>query len=169
MKCYAGIGSRQTPPDVLALMTKIAVRLEGSGLVLRSGGALGADSAFSAGAIGYKAIYLPWEGFNGHKHGAGGGVVCGSQEDLQEIAKKHHPCWYSLNYAVRKLHTRNVAQILGSVNPGECKSLFVVCWTPGGKGGGGTGQALRVAKAYDVPIHDLGKPDVLARAREVYG
>lgn len=169
MKCYAGIGSRQTPPEVLALMTKIAARLEQRGLVLRSGGAEGADTAFSNGTIGYKAIYLPWEGFNGHKHGAGGGVVCGSQANLQEIAQKHHPRWHSLNHAVRKLHTRNVAQILGSVNPGECNSLFVVCWTPEGKGGGGTGQALRVAKTYGVQVYDLGKPDVLEESRDIYG
>jgi hypothetical protein len=33
---------------------------------------------------------------------------------------------------------------------------FIVCYTPGGSGQGGTGQALRVARAYNIPVTDLG-------------
>lgn len=43
---YTGIGSRQTPPEILKMMTKIATQLESKGWVLRSGGAEGADEAF---------------------------------------------------------------------------------------------------------------------------
>jgi predicted Rossmann fold nucleotide-binding protein DprA/Smf involved in DNA uptake len=45
---YAGIGSRQTPPDVLRRMTRYAQRLQELGWVLRSGGAAGADTTFQA-------------------------------------------------------------------------------------------------------------------------
>lgn len=46
---YAGIGSRNTPEPVLALMQRCATRLEVLGYTLRSGGANGADSSFEAG------------------------------------------------------------------------------------------------------------------------
>lgn len=42
---------------------------------------------------------------------------------------------------------------------------FVACWTPGGEVVGGTGHALRVAKAHGVPIRNLGDPSVMERAR----
>lgn len=32
-----------------------------------------------------------------------------------------------------------------------------ICWTKNGSGQGGTGQALRIAKAYNIPIFDAGK------------
>jgi hypothetical protein len=49
---------------------------------------------------------------------------------------------------------RNSFQVLGEdlETPATC----VICWTPGGKGDGGTGQALRIARHYDVPIIDIG-------------
>jgi predicted Rossmann fold nucleotide-binding protein DprA/Smf involved in DNA uptake len=43
---YAGIGSRETPKEVLKSMTNYAKELSATGWVLRSGGADGADTAF---------------------------------------------------------------------------------------------------------------------------
>ena len=43
---YAGIGARATPPPILSLMTRAAFALCKRGYVLRSGRAIGADSAF---------------------------------------------------------------------------------------------------------------------------
>ena len=43
---YAGIGSRETPKEILKEMTKIGQELESKGYTLRSGGAIGADKAF---------------------------------------------------------------------------------------------------------------------------
>lgn len=64
---YAGVGSRETPHEILALMTDVAKILGQHGWTLRSGGARGADTAFEDGAKGFKReIYLPWRGFNGH-------------------------------------------------------------------------------------------------------
>jgi predicted Rossmann fold nucleotide-binding protein DprA/Smf involved in DNA uptake len=64
-KYYAGVGSRQTPENILHLMTRIAMRMAELGWVLRSGGAKGADYAFEKGAGDKKEIYLPWRGFGG--------------------------------------------------------------------------------------------------------
>jgi predicted Rossmann fold nucleotide-binding protein DprA/Smf involved in DNA uptake len=60
---YAGIGSRETPPDVQKLIFDIADKLAKKGYVLRSGGADGADLTFEAGcdnSNGLKEIFLPW-------------------------------------------------------------------------------------------------------------
>ena len=56
---YAGIGSRNTPENIQAIMTKLATKLESLGWVLRSGGADGADSAFELGVLSHqnKEIY----------------------------------------------------------------------------------------------------------------
>lgn len=62
------------------------------------------------------------------------------------------------------MHARNVLQILGQRTPFTLKSKCVVCWTPDGADGsstetsiltGGTGQAIRIAKAYGVPVFNL--------------
>lgn len=157
-KHYAGIGSRATPPTIRSIMTALAIRLRLRAYRLRSGGAVGADSAFARGAGLQADIYLPWAGFNN----IASGIVCGENSRLREIAARTHPAWEHCSAAARKLHTRNVAQILGA-QEGDPISAFVACWTPGGRGGGGTGQAIRVAKLFAVPVYDLGRDGELDR------
>ena len=62
---YTGIGSRETPSFVLELMEEFAKNLEQRDYILRSGGAKGADQAFSRGAgdTDFKDIYVPWPKF----------------------------------------------------------------------------------------------------------
>jgi hypothetical protein len=149
-KYYAGVGSRQTPENILHLMTRIAMRMAELGWVLRSGGAKGADYAFEKGAGDKKEIYLPWRGFGG----SNSEHIVGSYPRLREIAEKHHPAWQACSAAAKSLHTRNVAQILGD-SKDSSPSTCVICWTPEGKGGGGTGQAIRIAHSYGIPVFDL--------------
>ena len=74
-----------------------------------------------------------------------------------EIASKYHPRWNYLSQGAKFLQARNSHQILGwDLNT---PSDFVICWTKGGKGQGGTGQALRLARDYNIPIFDCGKFD----------
>lgn len=150
LRFYAGIGSRETPREMLVVMTQLAAELERRGYVLRSGGAEGADTAFEAGtSLKGRRIYLPWAKFNGRA-----GIVCGDVTSLRMIAQQHHPAWSQLTRGAQALHARNVAQVVGYY-PEAQRSEFVVCWTRGGAGGGGTGQALRIARTYSVPIYDL--------------
>ena len=150
-RIYAGIGSRETPPSVCAEMTAIAEQLDLLGFTLRSGGADGADAAFENGVLlEAPQIFLPWKGFNNRK---GLLVPDSSSLDAAKIASKFHPNWERLTYGARKLHTRNVAQVLGADLKTPCD--FIVCWTKDGKASGGTGQALRIATAYDVKIYNL--------------
>lgn len=51
---YCGIGSRKAPKHVLDLMTKIGESFAKKGLLLRSGGAIGADTAFERGCDAVK-------------------------------------------------------------------------------------------------------------------
>lgn len=153
MKFYAGVGSRETPRAVQNEMTAIAQRLRTLGFVLRSGGADGADTAFERGAGPDKRVYVPWIGFKG-RHGENM-VVVGRDPGLQATAAQCHPAWWKLSAAGRMLHTRNVAQVLGYSPEDAVNSSFVVCWTPGASGSGGTGQAIRIAQKYGVKVYDL--------------
>lgn len=134
-------------------MTNYAAALAELGYTLRSGGAPGADTAFEQGTAAFpqqQAIYLPWAGFNNHRDG----IVVGDDETLRVIAERHHPAWGACKQGARKLHTRNVSQILGQTQPWVL-SDFVLCWTRNARGQGGTGQAIRIARAYGVPVYDL--------------
>lgn len=150
---YAGIGSRGTPLPVCRSMVEVGQQLGELGYILRSGGADGADESFEAGADsvwggGVKEIFLPWENFNGSLS-----RLYPPSASAFELAARFHPVWEKLGQPARALHARNCHQILGL----DLRSpvAFVLCWTQGGKGGGGTGQALRIAKHYDIPTIDM--------------
>lgn len=171
MRYFTGVGSRETPDDVLTVMEGLAFMLARSGWVLRSGGADGADAAFERGAMRgmhpeslepWPQIFLPWRGFNDRPVGPD---FFPPQPAAFVVAERHHPAWGLLTRGGRMLHARNVHQVIGPDVLSASPSTFLVCWTPGGRGSGGTGQAIRLANTYGVPVFDLGLPDVLARIR----
>jgi len=147
---YTGIGSRKTPQGVLNTMTILASNLELTGLILRSGGADGADSAFEAGVkdSANKSIFLPWKGFN--KNPSEHYTI---SPEAYEMAEHYHPAWNRCSFAARQFHARNCYQVLG-LNLAT-PSQFIVCWTPDGKHVGGTGQALRIATDHNIPIFNM--------------
>ena len=154
MFTYAGIGSRKTPTDVQLVMKDIAKQLAPL-WKLHSGFAAGADQAFAVGAAeanGEMVNFIPWEGFNGAP-GNDERFVVGYSPEAMNIAKQFHPNWDACSSAAKLLHMRNVFQIAGlDLNtPVD----MVVCWTPNGKRGGGTGQALRIAEYLNIPIFDI--------------
>lgn len=165
-RLYAGIGSRETPPEVLAKMEALASDLAGQGFVLRSGAAAGADAAFELGcdrARGAKDIWLPWRGFNGHESGSFPG------EAHFESAAVLHPAWVRLSRGARALHARNVGQVLGAdlQTPVE----FVLCWTPDGCESrekrsartGGTGTAIALADERGIAVFNMFWSDAIER------
>lgn len=156
---YAGIGSRDTPHDILNMMSLIARELAPF-CTLRSGHADGADRAFESGCIagnGKKEIYLPWEGFNCAPTNNPDYICMPSSLQATAFAAMHHPAWERCSQAAKKLHTRNVAQIYGAKLNSPVD--LVICWTKEGKRKGGTGQALRMAEAKQIPIFDLALPE----------
>ena len=166
---YAGVGSRSTPAEVLQWMESIGRGMARAGMVLRSGAARGADSAFERGcdrAGGDKRIYLPKAGFRG-RWPDGAQVLVGGGAWAQALGRKHHPAWDGLDGYVKLLMARNTHQVLGDEGA-RAPSIVVIGWTPGGSGGGGTGQAYRLARAHGVPVVDLamgGRFDAGAPAR----
>ena len=152
MNYYAGIGSRETPIDTLHLFKKVAYYLSQKQFILRSGGAKGADKAFETGCDnnnGQKEIYLPWSGFEGSDSNL---IV--SDPKAFEISEKFHPYWSNLSQGARKLQARNSHQALGKDL--ETPAKFIICWTKNGKDQGGTSQAIRIARAYSIPILNAG-------------
>ena len=162
---YAGIGSRDTPEDVLDQFEYLGQWFGERGHILRSGHAAGADSAFERGCVkvhGKMEIYLPWRGFNG----SASPLICQENDGSAEIARTFHPHFDMLGQGAQKLQARNSYQILGyGLNkPAD----FVICWTKGGLGRGGTGQALRIANHYGIPIFDFGQYELLSDAKSKF-
>lgn len=152
MKTYAGIGSRETPVEIQHLMYQIAKHLAQNGYTLRSGGAQGADQAFEKGCdsiSGDKEIYLPWANFEG----SNSSLIIKDIEAF-EIAEKFHPYWQNLSQGAKKLQARNSHQVLGPDL--STPSKFIICYTKAGKKAGGTGQAIRIAEDYSIPVFDCG-------------
>jgi len=156
-KSYAGIGSRETPEEIISKIKEISKRLANLDYVLRSGGAGGADIAFEEGCddvSGKKEIFLPWKNFNNNHSPLYLGFDWKKANPIAiEYAQKYHPYWNRLKFPAKKFMIRNSFQIMGwNMN----KPIdFVVCYTSDGKFTGGTGQALRIAKDKNIPIYNL--------------
>jgi len=152
---YTGIGSRSTPKILEPILFGIAKKLEENDFILRSGGADGADKFFELGALsnlGRSQIFLPWKFFN-YSHSS----LFNINPQAFTIAKQIHPNWNVLTDNSKKLHARNVHQVLGEHL--NSPSLFLICWTPNGKIIGGTATAINLAKEYNIPVFNLGKSD----------
>jgi hypothetical protein len=186
---YAGVGARQTPPDVQELLRRAAAYLAGLGWMCRSGGAPGAATACEAGALqglragapGGLTVYLPWPTFERGQRayralGARGeglrvAVLGEPRPAAFALAARHLPDWTRLALDDRALHARTVHLILG---PGlAAPAAFVLCWTADGALGtraapvtdatGDSGPALRLAAARGIPVLNVARPDHLAR------
>lgn len=184
---YTGVGSRETPTVVLDLMREMARIFAGKGLTLRSGAADGADQAFELGWLDWYVkqtpwpgpgeqraeLYLPWNGFNKHDdYGCFSAnmslAILRKVSEAQEIAKSLHPAWDAvkkdgtpvLSQAAKKLHTRNVYQVLGQTL--DEPSRFLVGYAKLDKQGnpkGGTATAMKLAERYGVTVYNLYKDE----------
>lgn len=167
---YAGVGSRKTPAQVLKSMELIGEQLSGRWL-LRSGYAPGADLAFGRGAEskgGSFEMFLPWEGFNSAPLNDDRFIVPSWNPALLQLAAESYDAdsevvagnkasWRQLKDTTKLLMARNVCQVLGR-NADDPVDM-VICWTPGGLGKGGTGQAIRLARMFSIPCFDIATPE----------
>lgn len=164
---YTGVGSREIPRDKYDILADYAEALAVAGYTARSGGADGADSAIEVGSDrgrGSKEIYLPWRGFNHNKSS-----LFGVADAALKIAATVHPAWSALSDAAKKLHGRNVYQVLGDSL--SAPSDFVLCWTKDGlelekdrtSKSGGTATAIVLGLRNNIPVFNLGNPGSLSR------
>ena len=153
LKSYAGIGSRKVDHKTGQVMTEIATFLSQHGYILNSGGASGSDDYFEKGAPPeMRKIYLPWNGFQG-KYVNGRDYII-PPENL-DLVNKYHPKPNSLSSKAKLLMSRNSYQVLGDNLDVTSKVNFVLCWTQDGGISGGTGQAMRIANDYGIPVFNL--------------
>lgn len=138
---YAGVGSRKTPESILNMFTEIARRLERHSFVLRSGGADGADKAFEDGVLSLKEIYYAKD----------------STPESEKIAEAVHPAWHNCSSFAKKLHGRNVFQVLGRDMNDPVD--FLICYTENGIVKGGTATAINIAINHNIPVFNFGKKE----------
>ena len=148
-KYYTGVGSRETPVEVLIIMNKIALFLAKHNFIVRHGNAKGADKAFD---ISPKEVYLPWNGFEG-------GYVDYKEYFLFNPKAYEYIdlcCLHfnNLTQGGQKLHLRNIHQVLG--RDLKTPSKFLICWTPNGKVQRGTATAIKLAEIMNIPVLNLG-------------
>lgn len=153
---YTGVGSRETPDDIQNRMQSLAAYAEQRNFVLRSGAARGADQAFERGvrSISMMQIFIPWRTFSVGDHHIYEYQSPEIKRRAFALAERFHPNWKVCSDGARALHARNVCQVLGPRL--DLPSRFLVCWTKDARGGGGTGQALRIAKELGISVFDLG-------------
>jgi hypothetical protein len=141
---YAGIGSRETPKDILGVFQFMGAVYAREQDILRSGHARGADMAFETGC----------DEFGGHKE------IFYAEDATPEaikLASEHHPNWRACGPYARKLHGRNMMIILGRSLNEPVDMVF--CWTPNGAKVGGTATGIRVAEAHSIPVVNFGNLD----------
>jgi hypothetical protein len=152
---YAGIGSRETPKNILDMMFDIAVLMGVDGHTLHTGAALGADQAFGNGAnkvLRRVELALPWGNYESawvNSIFSKGITVYKEAIHVDAKASVHtfHPAADRLTQGAFKLQARNFLILQ------PCQ--LVICWTKDGKATGGTGQAIRIAEKLGIPVHNL--------------
>lgn len=167
---YTGVGSRCTPTRFLILMTILATTLERLGYILRSGGATGADSAFSDGVLlnSNKHIFLTKADFFDLSY------YQYTENQIQNARffifnNNIHPLWHKLSSHDKSLHTRNVFQVLGVDM--DLKSKFTICWTHDAvinfddctRRTGGTATAIKISYLNNIPVFNLANINHLQR------
>lgn len=164
---FAGIGSRETPANILDYMFDIALQLAAQGVVLRSGKADGADLAFQHGYLAYAdnkgacraEILLPW--YNWQSSVDDRWDILVEDDDIvhraMQICSKVHPAWNKLKRSHKLMHTRNMFQILGPKLDADELADFVIFWAPefNDRVEGGTASAVNLARKFSVPNFNM--------------
>lgn len=173
---YAGIGSRETPKEVLELMTKAAAWLESKGYTLRSGAAAGADTAFENGVkskkqifkgfdkVGQKEIAIAHELHPGLQGAMDRARAKKIEEKLKEGATQEEAerAGERSAWAIQNLMARNTNQVFGAkLDTPVDFVLFYAKEDPKNKlrPKGGTGQAVEMARRKGIPTINMADAD----------
>lgn len=181
-KTYAGVGSRDTPQDMLDLMYRMAKVLCDLGWIGNSGEAPGADWYFHQGAKAssnygpgaFNAI-IPWNGFKSqnevkvYQHEGNNIYVMPRRRSkrAEMLGIGARGTYAGLNTPGKiALHSRNAMQVLGMDLMSPVK--FLICWAKpvGNKGkvSGGTNTAVALALHFGIDVINLATPNGLNRA-----
>lgn len=162
---FAGIGTREATAEEQNLLSDAALMLcRTHGGWCYSGNAPGSDIACMVGAGRWTTAWLPWDRFNyGDYHAekeCGDVVIAGDGPNGRKIASETHPAWGRLRDSVRRLIVRDVYQVIGDKTHPKV-SFVLCCATPKGPDDvqGGTGQAVRVANRFNIPVVNVRRRD----------
>ncbi len=123
----------------------------------RGPGCRGLSAAGGGGGIAVGAAPHPaggWRAYNGHRGPDCRVLSAAAMAACIEIAAPLHPAWERCSPAVRKLHARNAAVLLGETLDRPVDT--VVAFTVQGRVEGGTGMGIRIAEARGIPVLNLG-------------
>lgn len=159
----ACIGSRDLNETQTTMCEKLGTWVVQCGHILDTGNAPGADQAFARGANQVRPdlvhLHLPW--YNFERQVIHDDNVVHVLDDLEElhlkfysqIAEKHHPAFHRLSQGAKKLMTRNSSILLPPPLYFPVSHCLAI---PGNKrGGGGTGQGMRIAVHEGIRLVDL--------------
>lgn len=156
------------------LFYQVAFRCAELGIILRSGGADGADviaeTAYRDAIYLGKAtndqveIFIPWKPFQAKRgldnplsylHIVPSDPVLIKQSE--NMVRKTHPAPERLTQGAMKLHSRNMNQVFGLdlQTPIEAN----ICWTENGIKSGGTASAITLCERNNIPVFNLGRQD----------
>lgn len=158
MISYAGIGSRSITQEERETIKRVAYKLSFKATVY-SGNADGADIAFQEGSEGNCVVFLPWRNFNRAKYDLTKSRECyvvGQESEGLKAIEEFHPAPHNLSFGARSCLCRNYYQICGYRDVGQVR--FVVCCAnvdSNGEVSGGTGHAVRIAKANNIPVFNI--------------
>lgn len=178
-KRYAGIGSREAPPEVLEVTRWFAFILAHLGYKLNSGGCpLGMDKAFLDGAYKCKRsdksenhIFLSWNGMSNLYHDPANGFIDATKlpnyQQAHDLGLAARGSWERAGKGGIMHHSRNPYQVLDLDLNSPVD--FVACWAPpsGKKGNvkGGTATAVKIAIEHNIPIYNFHDPVLFDRVR----
>ena len=150
MTRVACIGSRALNDEALVLLERIGEYLAKNDYTVVSGNAPGADQAYARGANKVDPtlveLHLPWATYEKDAIVPGNRVSWKLDKTNFQTAGEYHPVWDRIrNQGTRKLLARNVRIVRGTAQ--------VIAWPSPRPGGGGTGHAIRVAKALGNTHH----------------
>lgn len=165
---YAGVGSRKLPAWAYAYLKQLAIELGRRGYAASTGDADGSDAAIFEGCIEAGTPVTVYAGRG--KASRPEGIRFASFTPEQQarslaLAKQFHPNWTALSEDGRWLMARNGFQVLGPDLDAPVNALF--CYAPGSRFegdrlasvSGGTGQAVRLAYAHDIPAYNIALSD----------
>lgn len=182
---YTGVGSRETPQNILDFMIQIGYRMAQLGYVGRSGSAGGADSAFEQGFMNYIQQYpesgimfegyLPWKGFSDiqpDKYHVDTPKLYNYNRAV-DIASQTHPVWERLKRGAQALHTRNVYQVLGLDLKAPSNVLFCYAQPTYNKHKeltgvkGGTNTAVQLALNNNIKVYNFYFEEDIIKVKEL--
>lgn len=176
------IGSRKLAEPQFAddarFFYKFAYRCAQLGIILRSGGADGADviaeKAYADAIKNGEAtasqveIFVPWKPFQAikginnplyqlHINVTDKNIIQRAEAMVREIHPIYKRVGASLSFGAMKLHSRNMFQVFGQDLNTPISAN--VCWTEHGIKSGGTASAITLSENNSIPVFNLGSPN----------